>query len=95
MTAVVSREHARATFLTGAAGVLLLAVAFLMMVVAAPAHGLGRLHGPAKPSAAVLTSDVCHQLTAKSDSTTVRGCRVGPAADAAGPARSRPGTPPR
>jgi hypothetical protein len=74
MTAVVSRERARATSLTGAAGVLLLAVAFVMMVVAAPAHGGGRLHGFAKPSAVQLTSDVCHQLTAKSDSATVRAC---------------------
>ena len=38
MTAVVSREHAKATCLTGAAGVLMLAVAFVMMVLAAPAR---------------------------------------------------------
>jgi hypothetical protein len=76
MTAVVSRERARATSLTGAAGALLLAIAFVMMVVAAPAHGGGRLHGFAKPSAVQLTSDVCHQLTARSDSAMVRACRV-------------------
>jgi hypothetical protein len=80
MTAVVSRERAQATCLTGAAGVLLLAVAFVMMMVAAPAHGGGRLPGLAKPSAAQLVSDACHQLTSSSDSATVRACRTGPAA---------------
>jgi hypothetical protein len=33
---VTSREHARATWLTGAAGLLILGAAFVMMVVAAP-----------------------------------------------------------
>jgi hypothetical protein len=80
MTAVVSREHARATCLTGAAGALLLAVAFVMMIVAAPAHASGRLPGFAKPSSVQLTSDVCHELTSRSDSATVRACWTGPAA---------------
>ncbi len=80
MTAVVSRERARATCLTGAAGALLLVVAFMMMVVAAPAHGHGRLPGPAKPSTARLVTDVCHQLTPRSDSATVRACLAGPVA---------------
>jgi hypothetical protein len=79
MTAVVSRERARATCLTGAAGALLLAVAFVMMIVAAPAHAGGRLHGFARPSSVRVTSDVCHQLTSRSDSATVRACRTGPA----------------
>jgi hypothetical protein len=83
MTAVVSRERARATSLTGAAGVLLLVVAFVMMVVAAPAHGPARAHGSAQPSAVRLTADVCHQLTSRSDSATVRACRAGPAAESA------------
>ena len=77
MTAVVSRERARATCLTGAAGVLMLAVAFVMMVVAAPGH----VHGPAKPSVAQLTTDVGHQLAPRNDSARVRACRAGPAAD--------------
>jgi len=68
MTAVVSREHAKATCLTGAAGVLMLAVAFVMMVVAAPGH----VHGPAKPSVAQLTTDVGHQLTPRSEQMVVR-----------------------
>jgi len=62
---------------------LVLAVAFVMMVVAAPAHGYDRAPGPAKPSAAQLTTDVCHQLTSRSDSAAVRACRAGPAADSA------------
>jgi len=48
MTAVVSRERVKATCLTGAAGVLMLALAIVMMVVAAPAHGSVRAPGPAK-----------------------------------------------
>ena len=58
MTAVVSRERAKATCLTGAAGVLLLAIALVMMVMAAPGHA----QGSAKPpSVAQLTTDVGHQ----------------------------------
>jgi len=78
MTAVVSREHAKATYLTGVAGALLLAIAFVMMVFAAPAHGHARLPGLAKPSVVRLTTDVCHQLTSRNDSPTVRTCQVGP-----------------
>ena len=83
MTAVVSRERARTTGLTAAAGVLMLAVALVMMIVAAPAHGTIRVHGPALPATSQLTTDVCHQLTSRSDSTTVRACRAGPSADSA------------
>jgi hypothetical protein len=36
--AVISRELTRATWLTGVAGLLLLGVAFVMMVVAAPSQ---------------------------------------------------------
>ena len=75
MTAVVSRERARTTGLTAAAGVLMLAIAFVMMVVAAPAHG----HVPAhrtKPSAVRLETDVCHQLTSRGDSPAVRACQA-------------------
>lgn len=80
MTAVVSRERARATCLIGAAGVLMLAVAFVMMVVAAP----GSVHGPAKPSVAQLTTDVGHQLV-----TLVRDPAVSPLTR---PESPRPGT---
>jgi hypothetical protein len=75
MTAVVSRERAARTGLTAAAGVLMLAVAFVMMVVAAPGHGHVRAHLD-KPSAVRLVTDVCHQLTSRSDSATVRACRA-------------------
>jgi hypothetical protein len=83
MTAVISRERATRTGLTAAAGMLMLAVAFVMMVVAAPAHVHARPHGSGKTSAAQLTTDVCHQLTSRSDSATVRACLAGPAAESA------------
>ena len=62
---------------------LMLAVAVVMMMVAAPAHGPARAHGAAQPSAVRLTTDVCHQLTSRSDSATVRACRAGPSAESA------------
>ncbi len=71
MTAVVSRERAKATCLTGAAGVLMLAIAFVMMVVAAPGHV------PSQPPAVQLTTDVGHQLASRSDSATPRPFRQG------------------
>ncbi len=79
MTTVVSREHAKAACLTGAAGVLTLVGASVMMVVAAP----GQPHEPARPPAVQLTTDVGHQLTSRSDSARVRARRAGPAADSA------------
>src|SRR6266700_8209572 len=79
MTAVVSRERARTTGLTAAAGVLMLAVASVMMVVAAPGHGPVRAH-LARSSAVRLTTDVCHQLTSRSDSARARACLAGPSA---------------
>ena len=83
MTAVVSREQARRTWLTAAAGVLMLAVALVMMVAAAPAHGGARAHGAGahgagRPAGARLATDACHQLTSSSDSATARACRAGP-----------------
>ena len=75
MTAVVSRERAKATWLTGAAGLLMLAAAFVMMVAAAPAHVHHRPYAPAKPTAAQLATDLRHQFTSSSDSTTVRVLR--------------------
>jgi hypothetical protein len=70
MTAVVSREHARGAYLTGAAGVLMIAIACVMMVVAAPGHA----------SAHATTTDLCHRLTSRSTSATVRACLAGPSA---------------
>ena len=75
MTAVVSRERARMTGLTAAAGALMLAVAAVMMIVAAPGHGPARAH-LARSSAVRLTTDVCHQLTSRSDSPAVQACQA-------------------
>jgi hypothetical protein len=44
MTAVVSRERAKATWLTAAAGLLILAAAFVMMACAAPSLASPRSH---------------------------------------------------
>ena len=52
---MISRERARTTGLTAAAGVLMLAVAFVMMIVAAPGHGPVRAH-LARSSAVRLTT---------------------------------------
>jgi hypothetical protein len=87
MTAVVSREHARGAYLTGAAGIVMIAIASVMMVVAAPGHAAsghavasGHRAGPAKPAAVQLATDVCHPLTSRSDSATARACLAGPSA---------------
>jgi hypothetical protein len=58
MTAVVSRESAKATWLTGAAGLLILAVAFVMMACAAPSLVHARPHGAVTQAASVYTSSV-------------------------------------
>jgi hypothetical protein len=78
MTAIVSPERAAAAWHTGAVGLLLLAVAFVMMVIAAPAQVHHGTHNLAKPSAVQLTMDLCHQLTSRSDSTTVHACLTEP-----------------
>ena len=78
MTAFVSPERTTAVALTGAVGVLILAVAVVMMVIAAPTRVHYRADNPATPSAVQLTTDPCHQLTSRSDSTTVYACLVGP-----------------
>ena len=72
---MISRERARTTGLTAAAGVLMLAAAVVMMIVAAPGHGHGRAH-LARSSVVRLTTDVCHQLTSRSDSPAVRACQA-------------------
>ncbi len=93
MTAVVSREHARGAYLTGAAGMAMIVIACVMMVAAAPGHAAsshtvasgnaavsGHGAGPAKPAAVQPATDVCHRLTSRSDSATVRACLAGPSA---------------
>jgi hypothetical protein len=58
MTSVVSRERAKATWLTGAAGLLILAVTFVMMACAAPSLVHARPHGAVTQAASVHTSSV-------------------------------------
>ena len=78
MTAFVSPERTTAAALTGAAGLLILAISVVMMVIAAPTRIHYGADNPAKPSAAQLTTDLCHQLTSRSDPTTVYACLTGP-----------------
>jgi hypothetical protein len=78
MTALVSPERATAASLTGAVGLLILAIAVVMMVIAAPTPVHNGAHNPAKPSAVQLTTDLWHQLTSRSDSTTVYTCLAAP-----------------
>ena len=77
MAAFVSPERAMAASLTGAVGLLILAIAVVMMVIAAPTQVHGA-HNPAEPPAVQLTRDLCHQLTSRSDSATVDACLAGP-----------------
>jgi hypothetical protein len=78
MTAFVSPERATAASFTGAVGLLILAIAVVMMVIAAPTRVHYGTYNPAKPSAVQLTTDLCHQLTSMSGSTTVYACLGGP-----------------
>ena len=55
MAAVVSRERAKGTWLTGLAGLVILAVAFVMMACAAPSLAHLRPHGSTVQSASVST----------------------------------------
>jgi hypothetical protein len=58
MTAVVSGERVRATWLTGIAGLVILAAAFVMMACAAPSLAHPRPHGPVTQPASVTTSSL-------------------------------------
>ena len=58
MTAVVSKERAKATWLTGVAGLVILAVAFVMMAGAAPSLAHPRPHGATTQPARVYTSSL-------------------------------------
>ena len=78
MTALVSPERATAASLTGAAGLLVLAIAVVMMVIAAPTQARQGGHNPVRQSAVQLTTDPCHQLTSRSDPTTIYACLAGP-----------------
>jgi hypothetical protein len=58
MAAVVSRERARATWLTGVAGLVIVAVAFVMMACAAPSVAHPRPHGALTRPASVYASSL-------------------------------------
>jgi hypothetical protein len=58
MTAVASRERAKATWLSGIAGLVILAVAFVMMACAAPSLAHPRPHGATAQPASVHTSSL-------------------------------------
>ena len=55
MTAVVGQQNAKSAYLTGTAGVLVIAIAFVMMVLAAPSHAHPRPQGAATPPAQTLS----------------------------------------
>jgi hypothetical protein len=58
MTAVVSRERAKATWLTGVAGLVILAAAFVMMACAAPSLARPRSHEAMTQPASVSVSSL-------------------------------------
>jgi hypothetical protein len=58
VTAVVSRERVRVTWLTGVAGLVILAAVFVMMACAPPSLGHWRPHGPVTQPASVNTSSL-------------------------------------
>ena len=72
---MISRERARTTGLTAAAGVLMLAVAFVMMIVAAPGHG----HVQAQPGQVLRRAAHDRRVPSahvKGDSPAVRACQA-------------------
>jgi hypothetical protein len=79
MTAVVSRSRSKSTWLTGAAGLLLLSVAFVMMVCAAP-KARAPSHSTTVPAATQSVTTWCGQSTRSRDRAVVRTCRLGPSA---------------
>jgi hypothetical protein len=84
MTGVVSRERARATWLTGVAGLVILAVAFVMMACAAPSQALPRSQEAMTQPASVYTTS----LRTGSWPASLAG-RAGQGRGAAGPAERR------
>lgn len=72
MTALVSREHARATWLTGVAGLLILAAAFMMMACAAPSLASPRPHPAVTQTARMSTSALITEGRSLSEAGRVR-----------------------
>jgi len=61
MATVVSREQARATWLTGLAGLLILVAAFVMMACAAPSLAHSRPHAAVTQTTTVYTASLIVQ----------------------------------
>jgi hypothetical protein len=83
MTAIVTQERAKATWLTALAGLLLLAAAFALMVAAAPEHPHSR------PHAVVTTTSRAQAFLLTAVSPPRSADRAGP------PLRAGCGAPPR
>ena len=81
MTAVVSRERAKATWLTGVAGLVILAAAFVMMACSAPSLAHPRAPGAMAQSASMYTTSLI-----TGSWSAGQAARVGPDRRAAAPA---------
>ena len=81
MTAAVSRERAKATWLSGVVGLVILAAAFVMMACAPPSLAHPRPHGATAQPASVHTSSLI-----TGSWSAGQAARVGPDRRAAAPA---------
>lgn len=79
MTAVVSRSRWKSTWLTGAAGLLLLSAALVMMVCAAP-KVRAPLPASTTPAATKSVTMWCGQSAQSTNRAKVRACLLGPSA---------------
>jgi len=78
MTAVVSRERAKATWLIGVAGLVILAVAFVMMACAAPSLAHPRPHeATARPTGVSTSSLITGSRSARPTDRAGQGRRAG------------------
>jgi hypothetical protein len=79
MTAIVTRERSRATWLTGLAGLLILAASFVMMACAAPSLAHARPHAAVTQATTSTTAYTSSLITESwSASRTVRAGHVRP-----------------
>jgi len=85
MTAVVSRERATATWLTGVVGLVILAAAFVMMACAAPSLASPRPHG-ATTQPVINTANVSTSSLITGSWSASRAGRAGQSHRAAGQA---------
>jgi hypothetical protein len=77
MTAVVSRERAKATWLSSVVGLVILAVAFVMMACAAPSLAHPRPHGAAQPASVSTSSPITGSWSARWTGRAAQGRRAG------------------